>query len=68
MTHVRLMHHVAVMIRPAAQVTAHLPPYEPVVVNVCHISGGEAFNVVPDVVRFGGTVRYVNHTNARQQF
>mmetsp|Transcript_15881 Transcript_15881/g.34266 ORF Transcript_15881/g.34266 Transcript_15881/m.34266 type:complete len:466 (+) Transcript_15881:146-1543(+) len=40
-----------------ALVTAALPPYEPVVVNVCHISGGEAFNVVPDKVAFGGTVR-----------
>lgn len=38
-------------------VTNALPPYEPVVVNVCHMSGGEAFNVVPDQVVFGGTVR-----------
>ena len=33
-------------------VTAALPPYEPVVVNVCNIrGGGDAFNVVPDTVR-----------------
>eukprot|EP00955_Chlamydomonas_euryale_P070561 360783-Chlamydomonas_euryale.AAC.9 len=28
-----------------------------VVVNVCHINGGEAYNVVPDEVTFGGTIR-----------
>jgi len=38
-------------------VTATLPPDEPVVVNVCHINGGEAYNVVPDEVTFGGTIR-----------
>eukprot|EP00197_Chlamydomonas_leiostraca_P012055 CAMPEP_0202862836 /NCGR_PEP_ID=MMETSP1391-20130828/3723_1 /ASSEMBLY_ACC=CAM_ASM_000867 /TAXON_ID=1034604 /ORGANISM="Chlamydomonas leiostraca, Strain SAG 11-49" /LENGTH=456 /DNA_ID=CAMNT_0049542413 /DNA_START=197 /DNA_END=1567 /DNA_ORIENTATION=- len=48
-------------------VTAHLPPYEPVVVNVCHMSSdGEAFNVVPDTVRFGGTVRAFSDDIMRQ--
>ncbi|RJP70052.1 MAG: amidohydrolase [Candidatus Abyssobacteria bacterium SURF_17] len=30
---------------------------EPVVVSVCSIQGGTAFNVIPDSVHFGGTVR-----------
>jgi len=30
---------------------------EPVVVSVCSIQGGSAFNVIPDSVHFGGTVR-----------
>ncbi|KAG1669512.1 hypothetical protein FOA52_015679 [Chlamydomonas sp. UWO 241] len=39
-------------------VTATLSPDDPVVVNVCNISGGtDAYNVVPDHVDFGGTIR-----------
>lgn len=42
-------------------VTATVAPDEPVIVNVCHLRGGDApmpaFNVVPDVVQFGGTIR-----------
>eukprot|EP00798_Chlamydomonas_sp_ICE-L_P024004 gene24004-9576_t len=37
--------------------TSALPPHEPVVVNICNISGGDAFNVVPDSITFGGTIR-----------
>jgi amidohydrolase len=35
-------------------------PTEPVVVSVCAVEGGTAFNVTPEVVRLGGTVRTVS--------
>ena len=35
-------------------------PIEPVVVSVCVVEGGAAFNVTPEVVRLSGTVRTVS--------
>jgi amidohydrolase len=35
-------------------------PTEPVVVSVCAVEGGTAFNVTPEVVRLAGTVRTVS--------
>jgi metal-dependent amidase/aminoacylase/carboxypeptidase family protein len=30
---------------------------DPAVLSVCFLHGGEAFNVIPDTCRFGGTIR-----------
>lgn len=30
---------------------------DPAVLSVCFFNGGEAFNVIPDTCRFGGTIR-----------
>ncbi len=38
-------------------VSRHVDPAHSVVVTIGQISGGEAFNVIPDRVRFSGTVR-----------
>jgi hippurate hydrolase len=41
-------------------------PLDPVVVSLCQIHGGTANNVIPDVVRLGGTVRTLRpQTRAR---
>jgi amidohydrolase len=41
-------------------VSRYTDPTEPVVVSVCVVEGGTAFNVTPEVVRFAGTVRTVS--------
>jgi amidohydrolase len=38
-------------------------PTEPVVVSVCMVEGGTAFNVTPEVVRLAGTVRTVSRAH-----
>jgi len=38
-------------------VSRRISPFQPCVVSVCKIKGGEAFNVIPDKVEIGGTVR-----------
>ncbi len=35
-------------------------PHDTLVISVTKINGGDAFNVIPDSVTFGGTVRYFN--------
>ncbi len=41
-------------------------PLEPVVVSVCQIHGGTAFNVIPDQVTLAGTVRTFNRDLRRR--
>lgn len=38
-------------------VSRRISPIEPAVVSVCWINGGSANNVIPDEIRFGGTLR-----------
>lgn len=38
-------------------VSRRIAPIEPAVVSVCWINGGSASNVIPDEIRFGGTLR-----------
>jgi amidohydrolase len=51
--------HVAAHVITAMQtmIPRSLDARDPVVVSVCSIQGGSAFNVIPDCVHFGGTVR-----------
>jgi amidohydrolase len=51
--------HVAAHAITALQtmITRTLDARDPVVLSVCSIQGGTAFNVIPDNVHFGGTVR-----------
>jgi len=39
-------------------VSRNLDPHRTLVISVTQIHGGDAFNVIPDVVELGGTVRY----------
>lgn len=41
----------------------NVDPLEPVVVSVCAIHSGRAFNVIPDTAEFGGTVRTFSNEN-----
>ena len=41
-------------------VSRELDPTETLVISVTRIHGGDAFNVIPDAVELGGTVRYFN--------
>lgn len=41
----------------------NIDPLEPVVVSVCAIHSGKAFNVIPDTAEFGGTVRTFSAEN-----
>ena len=41
----------------------NIDPLEPVVVSVCAIHSGKAFNVIPDTAEFGGTVRTFSNEN-----
>ncbi len=38
-------------------VSRQTDPIQPLVVSICQLSGGSAYNVIPSVVEFGGTVR-----------
>ncbi|MBI4830556.1 MAG: amidohydrolase [Candidatus Lindowbacteria bacterium] len=51
--------HIAAHVITAVQtmIPRTLDAQDPVVVSVCSIQGGSAFNVIPDCVHFGGTVR-----------
>lgn len=44
-------------------VARNVDPLEPVVVSVCTIHAGTAFNVIPDTAEFGGTVRTFSNEN-----
>jgi amidohydrolase len=46
-------------------VSRHTKPTEPVVLSVCVIEGGTAFNVIPEEVRLAGTVRTVTAAHRR---
>lgn len=37
-----------------------IDPFEPAVVSVCAVHGGDAYNVIPDTVTIGGTARSFN--------
>jgi amidohydrolase len=58
--------HIAAHIITALQtmIPRTLDARDPVVLSVCSIQGGTAFNVIPDSVQFGGTVRTLS--NERQ--
>lgn len=55
--------HVAAHVITAMQtmIPRTLDARDPVVVSVCSIQGGSAFNVIPDNVHFGGTVRTLSN-------
>lgn len=38
-------------------VSRQTDPLQPLVVSVCQLSGGSAYNIIPNTVEFGGTVR-----------
>lgn len=44
-------------------VARNVDPLEAVVVSVCNIHSGKAFNVIPDTAEFGGTVRTLSNEN-----
>lgn len=44
-------------------VARNVDPLEPLVVSVCAIHSGKAYNVIPDVAEFGGTVRTFSDEN-----
>ena len=44
-------------------VARNIDPLEPVVVSVCAIHSGRAFNVIPDTAELGGTVRTFSNEN-----
>ena len=46
-----------------AIVSRNIDPLDPVVVSVCFIHAGKAFNVIPDTAEFGGTVRTFSNEN-----
>ncbi|WP_158970142.1 M20 aminoacylase family protein [Chachezhania sediminis] len=39
-------------------VARNIPPVKPAVVSVTKIQGGDAYNVVPETVKLGGTIRF----------
>lgn len=47
----------AIILALQTVVSRNMNPIHPVVVSVAHVQGGDAFNVIPDKVVFGGTVR-----------
>lgn len=47
-------------------VSRRLRPFEPAVVSIGSIHGGEADNVIPDHVKIAGTIRYMN-TEVQEQ-
>jgi amidohydrolase len=47
-------------------VSRRLRPFEPAVVSIGSIHGGEADNVIPDRVKIAGTIRYMN-TEVQEQ-
>jgi amidohydrolase len=47
-------------------ITRALDARDPVVISVCSIQGGTAFNVIPDNVHFGGTVRTLSEEQRRE--
>lgn len=51
-------------------VSRRLDPFEPAVVSIGMINGGLTENVIPDVVKLGGTLRYANpdiHEQLREE-
>lgn len=38
-------------------ISRNVSPLKPAVISVCKISGGDAFNIIPETVELGGTVR-----------
>ena len=44
----------------------HTDPTEPKVISVCKISGGSFYNIIPDSVSFGGTVRAFSDTARKE--
>jgi len=38
-------------------VSRNISPLKPAVISVCKISGGDAYNIIPETVELGGTVR-----------
>src|SRR5690606_15085736 len=42
-----------------------LPPFNPAVLSITRITGGEANNVIPDEVRFDGTIRLFDAVAAK---
>jgi len=47
-------------------VSRRVEPIEPAVVSICTIHGGSAFNVIPESVELGGTVRTMNEALRRR--
>ncbi len=41
-------------------VSRRIHPYEPAVISVCSIHGGQASNVIPSTVELSGTIRFTN--------
>ena len=41
-------------------ISRDISPLDPVVISVCTIDGGTAFNILPDQVEFSGTIRTLN--------
>jgi amidohydrolase len=41
-------------------VSRRIHPYEPAVISVCSIHGGQASNVIPSTVELTGTIRFMN--------
>jgi len=60
--------HVAAHAVTALQtmITRTLDARDPVVLSVCSIQGGTAFNVIPDSVHFGGTVRTLSEEQRKE--
>jgi amidohydrolase len=60
--------HVAAHAITALQtmITRTLDARDPVVISVCSIQGGTAFNVIPDNVHFGGTVRTLSEEQRKE--
>ncbi len=41
-------------------VSRRIHPYDPAVISVCSIHGGQASNVIPSIVELTGTIRFMN--------
>jgi len=42
-------------------ISRQISPLDSAVISVCTINGGSAFNIIPDKVTFGGTIRTLNN-------
>jgi len=49
-----------------AIVSRKINPYEPTVISVCKIKGGEVFNIIPDTLEIEGTVRTLSEKTRRK--
>lgn len=49
-------------------ISRDISPLDPVVISVCTMNGGTAFNILPDQITFSGTIRTLNKTTRQFVF